>query len=78
VDKLAMTEQKCRPTLLIFLLGTDAQLLLTDDFLIIIDVPLLTARPQQIGIPSIDSNGCRPQEQRGGFPLLRRRCRRGE
>ncbi len=50
--KLAMTEQKCRPTLLISCWAPIAQLLLTDDFLII-DVHLLTARPQQIGIPSI-------------------------
>jgi hypothetical protein len=50
VDKLAMTEQKCRPTLLIFAgWAPIAQLLLTDDFLII-DVHLLTARP---GIPSM-------------------------
>lgn len=52
--KLAMTEQNCRPTLLIFIAGhadcTIAQVLLTDGFPIT-NVQPLAERSQSIDIP---------------------------
>ena len=56
MDKLAMTgndRTKVPAHSVDFCWAPIAQLLLTDYFLIIMDVHLLTARPQQIGIPSI-------------------------